>query len=186
MTDRGTDVSPGGAVIDRRPASRLPSRRAIFGTTLAALGLCAAVGYVVGADVTERRHDLGGWHTGIAHVGSRVASIDGGDWVYGASDSVEAWIDRRGSWHESGWPTCLRVPPGSSGPVGDVPVRFAAHEVTVDGQPGGRSWQSTAARTLPKPADSGDRQRARGVLTLAPTMSVSAAVSSKQGERNRR
>ncbi|WP_460820685.1 hypothetical protein [Nocardioides ungokensis] len=91
--------------------------------------------------MTERRHDLGGWHTGVAHVGANVASIDYDGWVYGASDSVEAWIDRDGSWHESGWPSCLRVPRGSGRLVGDVPVRFAAHEVTVDDQ----TWRPIVA-----------------------------------------
>jgi hypothetical protein len=140
MTDTEAGLSP---TVATRPDQNgaLLNRWAVVVVALVALGLVAAVGFVVGSDVTERRHNLGGWHTGVAHVGVGVASIDYDGWVYGASDSVEAWIDRTGAWHESGWPSCLRVPLGSGGPVGDVPVRFAAHEVTVDDQ----TWRPIVA-----------------------------------------
>lgn len=136
MTDPRADASPGAVVLGTGPGGLLLDRRVVLVAALAALVLFAAAGFVVGADVTERRHDLGGWHAGVAHVGTDVVSVEYGDWVYGASDSIEGWIDRAGSWHDSGWPDCLRVPPGS-----DVPVRFAAHEVTVDHQ----TWRPIVA-----------------------------------------
>lgn len=150
MDDPGADPSPGAVFIGAdHGGSPLVNRWAVCIAVLAALALFAAVGFVVGADMTERRHDLGGWHTGVAHVGPKVVTIDYGDWAYGASDSIATWIDRTGSWHDSGWPTCLRVPPESDGPVGDVPVRFAAHEVTVDGQ----TWRPIVAIDC-RPTDS--------------------------------
>lgn len=118
MTDPGPHKSPS--------APALPTRLVIAVSVLG-LALFAALGFVVGTKVTDRRHELGGWHTAIAHVGARQISIRGDGWTYGATGSVNAWIDHAGSWHDSGWPDCLRVPPGR-----DVPVRFAAHEVTVD------------------------------------------------------
>ena len=141
MFDVGADLSPDPVVTEQYQGGPLFNRWAVILSAAVVLGLVAAVGFVAGADVTERRHDLGGWHTGVAHVGVNVASIDYEGWVSGASDSVDAWIDRAGSWHESGWPTCLRIPPGSGGPVGDVPVRFAAHEVTV----GDQTWRPILA-----------------------------------------
>lgn len=141
MTDTEAHRSPGA--VGTRPVQGDPllNRWAVLVGAAVTLGLVGAVGFLVGADVTERRHDLGGWHTAVAHVGVNVATIEYDGWAYGASDSVDAWIDRAGSWHDSGWPTCLRVPPGSSGPVGDVAVRFAAHEVTVDDQ----TWRPIVA-----------------------------------------
>lgn len=91
------------------------------------------MGFVVGADVTERRHALGGWHTGVAHVGSGVVTIEYDGWAYGAEDSIETWIDSDGGRHDAGWPDCFRAISESSKLVGDVRVRFAAHEVSLDG-----------------------------------------------------
>lgn len=123
MTDPGADDSSAPS----RQAGPLIDRRAVIVLAVVVLALFAAVGYFVGVDVGERRHDLG-WQTGVGHVGSRVITIETDDWSYGARDSVDSWIDTAGTWHESGWPPCLRL----SAP-GQVSVRFAAHEVTVDG-----------------------------------------------------
>jgi hypothetical protein len=141
VIETGADVPPHAAVAGPEPGGPLLNRWAVLVAAVVTLGLVAAVGFVVGADVKERHHVLGGWHTGRAHVGVEVVSIDYDGWVYGASGSVNAWIDRRGSWHDSGWPTCLRVPAGRGRPVGDVSVRFAAHEVTV----GDRTWRPIVA-----------------------------------------
>lgn len=99
------------------------------GLTGAVVLLSAAVGFVSGAETTERSHDLGGWRTADARVGANVVSIDSGGWVYGARGTVPEWIDYAGTWHDSGWPECLQVPPGTT-----LRVRFAAHKVSVDDQ----------------------------------------------------
>lgn len=95
-----------------------------------------AFGAILGASWTSLRHDLGGWHTASGHVGTRKISIAYDGWTYGATGSVGAWIDSRGSWHDQGWPDCLQVAAGST-----VRVRFAAHRVTVDGT----SWRPIVA-----------------------------------------
>lgn len=118
-----------------------PHRRVVLAGVVLALALSAVVGFLVGADVTGRRHDLGGWHSATGHVGTKVVSIEYDGWVYGARDSVEAWIDRGGAWHDSGWPDCLRPPPGAALSARDVPVRFATREVTVDD----RTWRPIVA-----------------------------------------
>lgn len=99
-------------------------RAALWGAaTLVALVL-VAVGYVLG-------HGASGvdWRVGSAHVGSGMATIDGGEWQYGLSRSV-AWIDSAGSQHEDGWPECLDVPVGTT----VHGVRFATVDVDADGQ----------------------------------------------------
>lgn len=141
MTDPGADAATGAGAKGAGQGGPLLDRRVVLAAVVLALALVAAVGYVVGADMTEGRHDLGGWHTAVAHVGSNTVSIEYDDWVYGASGSVEAWIDESGSWHDSGWPRCLGVPPGSGLRARDMPVRFAAHEVTVDDQ----TWRPIVA-----------------------------------------
>jgi len=77
---------------------------------------------------TNHRTDLGGWHNGVAQTGARQISIEYDGWTYGVADAVDWWVDDNGTWHEAGWPVCLRVPPGSS-----VTVRFQARVVTIDG-----------------------------------------------------
>ena len=95
---------------------------------LVVLGVVAAgVGFIGGAAWTRHETDLGGWHTGVAQTGIRQISIEDDGWTYGASGSVGQWIDRDGAVHDSGWPDCLRVPPGSK-----VTVRFQARVVTID------------------------------------------------------
>ncbi len=93
---------------------------------LVAVGVAGA-GFLGGATWTHHRTELGGWHTGVAHAGTKRVSIEYDGWTYGASESVDSWVDRNGSWHEAGWPDCLRVPPGSQ-----IKVRFQSRAVTVD------------------------------------------------------
>jgi hypothetical protein len=85
------------------------------------------VGFALGA-AWSSRHKGDTWHTGTARTGIRQISIEHDGWTYGASESVGSWIDAHGTWHDSGWPACLRVPPGQQ-----VTVRFQAREVTVNG-----------------------------------------------------
>jgi hypothetical protein len=107
-----------------------PGRRDIHWgwSALVVLGVVVAgAGFIGGAAWTRHETDLGGWHTGVAQTGIRQISIEDDGWTYGASGSVDQWIDRDGSVHDSGWPDCLRVPPGSK-----VTVRFQAQVVTID------------------------------------------------------
>lgn len=72
--------------------------------------------------------------SGRAHIGDHMASIEHDGWFYGVSDSV-AWIDATGSFHEDGWPVCLR-PAGSTKTVrfGTVPVEvpdFVSYRAVV-------------------------------------------------------
>jgi hypothetical protein len=86
---------------------------------VAASLLLAFIGYGIGtsrSSVVEL--------TGRAAVGGHVASIESGGWWYGVNDSV-AWIDASGSFHEDGWPACLR-PEGTT-----RTVRFGAVPVTI-------------------------------------------------------
>lgn len=81
--------------------------------------LLVAVAFGIGAG-RSRVEEL----TGRAHIGSHVASIESDGWFYGVNDSV-AWIDASGSFHEDGWPACLR-------PAGTTRmVRFGAVDVTI-------------------------------------------------------
>ena len=84
------------------------------------------LGFLGGSAWTRHRTNLGGWHTAVAQTGVHVVSIEFDGWTYGASDAVPWWLDRGGTWHESGWPDCLDVP-GS-----EVPVRFEARAVAID------------------------------------------------------
>jgi hypothetical protein len=62
--------------------------------------------------------------TGHAQTGYHMASIESGGSYYGVNESV-AWIDASGSFHEDGWPACLR-------PMGTTrTVRFGAAHVTI-------------------------------------------------------
>jgi hypothetical protein len=89
--------------------------------------LIALGGYFAGVRHGSRTTVL----TGSFYVGDHVTSARIGDWAYGTEGSV-SWIDRQGSWHDSGWPDCL-------GTVGStVRVRFG--EVPVQG-PSDLSWR---------------------------------------------
>ena len=95
---------------------------------IAVIVVATGAGFIGGSAWTRHRTDLGGWHTAVAQTGMKQIAIEYDGWTYGASDSVSSWIDREGTWHDSGWPQCLRVPPGRQ-----VTVRFQARIVTIDG-----------------------------------------------------
>jgi hypothetical protein len=126
----GSEPYPSTVTIqDHAEATTTVSRHRTWGIAFAVLALLvAAGGFVAGTAWARDRTDLGGWHTATAHLGSKQVLIEYEGWSYGASGSVESWIDGTGSWHESGWPQCFRVPAGT-----EVTVRFQAREVTVDG-----------------------------------------------------
>lgn len=89
-----------------------------------AVGLVLALLLGLSAYALGARRGSAGSLTGRAHIGDRMASIEHEGWFYGVSDSV-AWIDTMGSFHEDGWPACLR-PAGSTRIVrfGAVPVNI--------------------------------------------------------------
>jgi len=68
----------------------------------AALVVVAFSGYAVGLKHEQRTNVL----TGDFYVGAQQATGDVDGWVYGIVDSV-SWVDPEGSFHQSGWPTCL-------------------------------------------------------------------------------
>jgi hypothetical protein len=115
------------------PGPKGASRRTVAVTVATAIGLLA-LGFASGVSWSSR-HNADTWYSGLAHTGSRQISVDHEGWTYGASDSVPAWIDRRGTLHEAGWPDCLR------GPGRQVTVRFQAREVKVDGT----TWRPVVA-----------------------------------------
>ena len=63
--------------------------------------------------------------TGQAYVGNHMASIKADGTYYGLRDSV-AWTDESGTFHDDGWPTCLKM--GAS-----PTVRFETARVKVEG-----------------------------------------------------
>lgn len=79
----------------------------MFKSILTAAILTGAVGAAVGYQVGHASGQPE-WLTGSAHVSSvaHKATFKVGARYYGFTDSV-AWIDKAGSVHESGWPTCL-------------------------------------------------------------------------------
>lgn len=91
---------------------------------LVALG--ALGGFLAGTAWTNHRTELGGWHDAVAQTGLKQVTIEYDGWTYGASESVDRWIDRSGTWHDSGWPECLKQ-------TRSVNVRFQARVVTIDG-----------------------------------------------------
>jgi hypothetical protein len=94
------------------------------------------VAFLGGSAWQSHRTNLGGWHVGVAQIGAKDVSIQYEGWTYGSSGSVDAWIDQRGTWHDSGWPQCLDVAPGHR-----ISVRFQARAVTVDE----RTWRPIVA-----------------------------------------
>lgn len=104
------------------------SRSRIFALAATTLVLAVAIGFLIGKAWAEDSDSLGGWHSGTAQVGERVFTVNYDGWSYGASDSVPSWIDERGSWHYSGWPTCLQAKADQS-----VSLTFEATQATVDG-----------------------------------------------------
>jgi hypothetical protein len=62
-----------------------------------------------GAFVAGEHHQQQGMNilTGVAAVGSDVASIPVGGWTYGLQGSNVPWVDSQGTTHMDGWPACL-------------------------------------------------------------------------------
>jgi hypothetical protein len=109
---------------DRRGAGTLRWARTPGGI-VGAVAVALIVTFALGARWGTHRTETGSWHTGRAYVGASVVTIDYDGWTYGASDAVPSWIDSEGTWHEGGWPDCLR-------PVGArLDVRFQARTVTI-------------------------------------------------------
>ena len=102
-----------------------------------AAGFVLAAALVSGAFQTGRSlAQQADWHSGTAYLmGDPTnpgfsATIDG--WTYGAEGSVPQWIDETGTFHDGGWPSCLRPPSLSSSRARRVPVRFAETTVRAD------------------------------------------------------
>ncbi len=111
-----------------RPANRALWRGVIVAAVAAVLlaAVAAAAGFAAGEHHSRQRV-----LTGSAYVGEKVATVKVGGWAYGIDQTVP-WVDARGTFHDSGWPSCLS-------PVGaTVRVRFA--EVPVSGAVG-ISWR---------------------------------------------
>jgi hypothetical protein len=94
------------------------------------LALFAFAGYALGSENGNRIKAI----EGNAYVGAHQASVKVDGWAYGIVDSVP-WFDSAGSFHESGWPTCL-------GSVGST-VRIKFGETPVSG-PNGETWREVA------------------------------------------
>jgi hypothetical protein len=118
------------------PAAPSLRRRTALVAAAVLLLATGALGFAIGSIWTSHRTELGGWHTGVGRVGADQVSIDYDGWTYGASGAVGAWLDQDGTWHDDGWPTCLRHHVGD-----DLEVRFQAREVVVDGT----TWRPVVA-----------------------------------------
>ena len=90
------------------------------GAGATAAALVFGLGFGLGRE-TVGRQDLE-WRVGQGLVGEEVFTVEHDGWSYGASDAVPMWVDARGSWHDGGWPECLRR--------GTTTVRFAAGPTT--------------------------------------------------------
>ena len=65
--------------------------------------------------------------TGVPHAAEGAISIVTDEWTYAVPLDGVAWMDERGSWHESGRPACLE--PGTTAET----VRFGAVTSTIEG-----------------------------------------------------
>lgn len=75
------------------------------------------------------------WQTGRGYVGIREVSVRSQGWTYGTDAAAAVpWIDADGTWHEGGWPACLRR-------FKTQPVRFQARSVTI----AGNTWRPIVA-----------------------------------------
>lgn len=77
---------------------------------LVGLGILLAglIGYGVGRGLTAgpRMSEVKVFRDAPGHVGDAQASATGDGTTYGFSGEVP-WVDASGSWHDSGWPSCL-------------------------------------------------------------------------------
>ncbi|HEY8439337.1 MAG TPA: hypothetical protein VIK65_12065 [Candidatus Limnocylindrales bacterium] len=75
---------------------------------IAAAVVAATIGFVAGGAAGAA--GVFGLHVptsvGAGYVGEKVATLEADGTSYGVRDSV-AWRDTSGSYHESGWPSCL-------------------------------------------------------------------------------
>lgn len=92
-------------------------------TIVVALIACA-VGVVIGYGLEVHR-SAPVWISGQAHVSvqGHVATFSARNWRYGIRGSVP-WYDSAGSFHDSGWPSCLTDQTST--------VRFEATQQTVN------------------------------------------------------
>jgi hypothetical protein len=70
--------------------------------------------------------------TGVATVGSQQATVTVAGWSYAISGDSVVWVDRQGSTHDGGWPSCL------NGVGRTVPISFGEVPVTA---PNGLGWR---------------------------------------------
>jgi hypothetical protein len=94
------------------PAQHVSGRNAVW-LAVAVVLFGGAAGYELGRS-QQRAADSYVVH-GTAYVGDHQATLRAGGRNYGVVGSV-AWFDRHGTYHESGWPTCL-ARPGTSARV---------------------------------------------------------------------
>jgi transcriptional regulator with XRE-family HTH domain len=123
LTDRADHLSrpaddPGPAV-DAERTGAVWGSRTLRWVAAAGVACLIAVGAVA---VAEHHHAPMTIITGKAYVGDHVATMVVDGWAYGFSDGGVSWVDSHGSWHEDGWPTCLRGPGTVRATFGVVPV----------------------------------------------------------------
>ncbi|MGZ4560245.1 MAG: hypothetical protein ACXVXJ_04620 [Mycobacteriaceae bacterium] len=96
--------------------------------------IALACGIAIGVAWQNNEH-RGQWQTGRGYIGIHEVSVRSQGWTYGVDDAaVVPWIDSDGTWHEGGWPACLRR-------FQTQPVTFQARSVTIDG----RTWRPIVA-----------------------------------------
>ncbi|MPY98154.1 MAG: hypothetical protein GEU97_09165 [Actinophytocola sp.] len=108
------------------------------------VAIAAAMGgFVVGEKDAERAD----WHTATVQVYGGperpIVSVEVDGWTYAIEGSVPRWIDADGTRHGNGWPACLEPEPvgTSTQKPREVPIRFAALDVEVDGL----AWREVVA-----------------------------------------
>lgn len=111
----------------RRRSPHSTKSKVLGAACAAALVAVAFSSYAVGSGREQRTNVL----VGDFYVGAEQATGDIDGWVYGFTDSV-SWIDPDGSFHQSGWPTCLDT-------VGTT-ERVSFGELPATG-PQGSSWR---------------------------------------------
>lgn len=111
------------------PAQHVSGRTALW-LAVAVVLFGGAAGYELGR-TQQRAADSYVLH-GTAYVGDHQAGMHVNGHEYGVVDSVP-WFDRRGAYHDSGWPACL-ARPGTS-------VRIAFGVATVRA-PEGIGWSA--------------------------------------------